>query len=454
MKRNILSIMAVLALLTPAALNAQRRLQPIPETVQEISIEGRQKLRIVAGDETRLETTSDKNSIGTMRGQGTKMVVNSSGADVTLCLAPWRSIRLHAEDYATLEFSGSFDKRENLTVETEDYAQATFLGDTTDTVRTVTLILRAEDFSRITSNVILQHYNYELAPADFSCIVLAGLDQMHIENAGNRSHSIVLSDHGKFYRGRCTDGGEVYATEYPEDDDLASRVQVKATDRAVVTARDIAAGKDSRPKKKNTWDSGDFKLRFAWGWHNWGAQPFSGFGGVQGPAELTTTMNNLQLEGNIAIAENRWFSVSAGLGLEWNSFCFAESEMLWDATAEPYHLSAGADPNCLSRLKTRYVTLPVRMHFGDRDGWHIELTALPGLVWTGKNSGLRREYGGGNGQSKEKDFSVNRSINPYKFDVRAAVMYDWIGLYVQVSTLSVFRNNCDELFPIKFGIII
>lgn len=453
MKRNILSIMAVLALLTPVA-NAQQRLQPIPESVQEISIEGKQKLRIVAGDETRLETTSDKNSIGTMRGQGTKMVVNSSGADVTLCLAPWRSIRLHAEDYATLEFSGSFDKRENLTVETEDYAQATFLGDTTDTVRTVTLILRAEDFSRITSNVILQHYNYELAPADFSCIVLAGLDQMHIENAGNRSHSIVLSDHGKFYRGRCTDGGEVYATEYPEDDDLASRVQVKATDRAVVTARDIAAGKDSRPKKKNTWDSGDFKLRFAWGWHNWGSQPLGGFGGVQGPAELTTTMNNLQLEGNIAIAENRWFSVSAGLGLEWNSFRFAESEMLWDVTAEPYHLSAGADPNCLSHLKTRYVTLPIRMHFGDLDGWHIELTALPGFGWTGKNTGLLREYGVGNGQSKVKDFSVNRSLNPYKFDVRAAVMYDWIGLYVQVSTLSVFRNNCDELFPIKFGIII
>ena len=454
MKRNILSIMAVLALLTPATVVAQHRLQPIPETVQEIGIEGKQKLRIVAGDETRLETTSDKNSIGTMRSQGTKMVVNSGGADVTLCLAPWRSIRLHAEDYATLEFSGSFDKRESLTVETEDYAQALFIGDTNDTVRAVTLILRAEDFSRITSNVILQHNNYELAPADYSCIVLAGLDQMHIEGGGNRSHSISLGDHGKIYRGRCTDGETVYATEYPEDDDLASRVSVNVTDGVVTIARDMAAGKEGKPKKKNTWDSGNFYLRFAWGWHNWGSQPFSGFGGVQGPAELTTSMNNVQLEGNIHIARSRWFSISAGLGLEWNSFKFAESELLWDATAEPYYLALGADPNCLSRLKTRYVTLPIRMHLGDKDGWHIELTALPGLGWTGKNTGLRREYGGGNGQNKVKDFSVNRSLNPYKFDVRAAIMYDWIGLYVQVSTLSVFRNNCDELFPIKFGIII
>ena len=451
MKHNIISVMAAIALLAPTTVDAQQRLQPIPETVQEISIEGKQKLRIVAGDETRLETTSDKNNIGTMRSQGTKLVVNSSGADVTLTLAPWRSIRLHAEDYATLEFSGSFDKRETLAVETEDYAQAIFLGDTTDTVRAVTLILRAEDFSRIKSDVILQHYNYELSPADYSRIVLAGLDQMDIEGAGVRSQSVSISDHGKFYRGRCTDGGTVYATEFPEDDDLTARVTVDATDRAVDFARDIANAAEKKAKKNDIWTSGDFSLRFAWGWHNWGNTPLGGFGGVQGPAELTTSMNNVQLEFNYSIIETSWMRLDAGLGMEWNKFKFTDSEVLWDATATPNAFAIGTDPNCTSRLKTRYVTIPVTFSLGNRDGWHIELAALPGIGWTGNNTGLRHQYGNTN---KEKDFSINRSLAPYKLDVRAAVMYDGFGVYFQVATMSAFRNDCQELFPVKFGIIL
>ncbi len=454
MKHNIISIVAALALLAPTAV-AQQRVQPVPETVQEINIEGRQKLRIVAGDETRLETSSDRNNIARVRGQGTRMVVSSGGDEVTLRLAPWRSIRLHAEDYSTLEFSGSFDSRENLTVETEDYAQATFLGDTTDTVRAVTLTLRAEDFSRITSNVILQQYNYELSPADYSRIVLAGMDQMHPADGtdwGNRSQSISISDHGKFYRGRCTNGSTVYATEYPEDDDIAARVTVDATDRAVDFARDFMANAgDKKAKKKITWSSGDFFMRFAWGWHNWGNTTPSGFGGVQGPAELTTSMNNVQLEFNFSFVECRWFSIDAGLGLEWNKFKFAGNEVLWDATATPNAFAIGADPNCSTRLKTRYVTLPLTVMLGDRDDWHLELTALPGLGWTGDNTGLRRQYGNTN---KEKDYSINRSLAPYKFDVRASVMYKAIGVYFQVATLSAFGDYCQELFPVKFGIIL
>lgn len=451
MKHNIISIVAALALLAPTAV-AQQRVQPVPETVQEINIEGRQKLSIVSGDETRIETTSDRNNIATLRGQGTRMTVSTGGDEVTLRLAPWRSIRLHAEDYSTLEFSGSFDSRENLTIETEDYAQATFLGDTTDTVRAVNLTLHAEDFSRITSNVILQHYNYELIPADYSRIVLAGLDQMHIEGAGTRSQSISISDHGKFYRGRCTDGGTVYATEFPEDDDLTARVTIDATDRAVDFARDFMANAaDKKAKKKIHWSSGDFFMRFAWGWHNWGNTPLGGFGGVQGPAELTTSMNNVQLEFNFSLVECRWFSIDAGLGLEWNKFKFADSEVLWDATSMPHAFTLGADPNCSTRLKTRYVTLPLTVMLGDRDDWHLELTALPGLGWTGDNTGLRRQYGITN---KEKDFSINRSLAPYKLDVRASVMYKTIGVYFQLATISAFGDYCQELFPVKFGIIL
>ncbi len=453
MKHNIFSIMAVLALFTPVAAGAQQRLQTIPETVQEISIEGKQKLRIVAGDETRLETTSDKNSIGTMRSRGTKLVVNSDGAEVTLRLAPWRSIRLHAEDYATLEFSGSFDKRENLVIETEDYAQAFFLGDTNDTVRAVTLILRAEDFSRITSNIIFQQYNYELSPADFSCIVLAGLDQMHIEDGGVRSHAISLSDHGKIYRGRCTDGGTVYATEYPEDDDLASRVTVDATDRAVDFARDIASGVQSQEKVRSAhpWHT---DLELAFGWHNWGDQIGDGFSGVDGAAGINTTLNNWQLAVNIPFVNTRSFAIKAGLGLEWDKYKFVTPEVNFDATATPLVFVAGAQTDAKSWLKTCYVTIPVKMEFGNPKRWHFSLSAIGGLAWTGDNSGLRRRYYTASTNNTVKDYGINRYINPWKLDVRAALQYKGLGFYVQTSMLSALKDGCHELYPIKFGIIL
>ena len=238
-------------------------------------------------------------------------------------------------------------------------------------------------------------------PSDYSRIVLAGLDQMHVEGAGTRSQSVSISDHGKFYRGRCTDGGTVYATEYPEDDNLASRVTVDATDRAVDFAREFATGRDGKKDKKDK--------------------------------------------------KSSWLRFDAGLGLEWNKYRFTGSEVLWDATAAPNAFALGADLNCTSRLKTRYVTIPLSLSLGDRDGWHIELTALPGLGWTGKNTGLRRQYGNTN---KEKDYSVNRSLAPYKLDLRAAMMYNGFGIYFQVATLSTLRDGCQELFPVKFGIIL
>ena len=451
MKHNIFYAIAAFALIVPSAVQAQR-VQPLPDGVSEVRIEGHQRLTVVSGDENRIETNGDKTNIA--RVNNGRMTFRSDADDVTLRLAPWRSMTFRAEDYAVIEFRGSFDNRESLTVETEDYAQATFAGDTTDTVRCITLALRADDFSRITGSVIMQQYNYELSPHDYARIVLAGIDQMHPADGadwGNRTQAISIDGHGKFYRGRCTDGGTVYATEYPENDDLTSRVTVDATDRAVDLARDLST---NYKKTKTRISSGDFFMRFAWGWHNWGNEMLSGFGGVEGPAELNTSMNNVQLELIGTLFETRWVGLSVGLGLEWNKYKFTGSELLWDASTEPYHLALGTDPNCASRLKTRYVTLPVTLILGDRDSWHVELSALPGIGWTGKNTGLRRIYGSGSGQNTEKDFSINRSLAPYKLDVRAAVMYHAFGVYFQVATLSAFKGNCDELFPVKFGIII
>lgn len=206
--------------------------------------------------------------------------------------------------------------------------------------------------------------------------------------------------------------------------------------------------------KKNLLTSGKLSMRFGWGWHNWGDEILSGFGGIQGPAELTTSMNNVQWEFSFSIVGNDWISLYAGLGLEWNKFRFANTEVLWDATATPSAFTLGTDPNCVTRLKTRYVDLPLTLKLGNRKGWHLELSALPGFCWTGDNTGLRRKHGSGRSATKEKDYSINRSMAPYKLDVRAAVMYRSFGIYCQMSTISALRDDCQELFPVKFGIML
>lgn len=220
---------------------------------------------------------------------------------------------------------------------------------------------------------------------------------------------------------------------------------------AALLAPAIANAQDTETKIGNSLKSGKFGMRFAWGWHNWGDEILDGFGGVEGPAELSTSMNNVQWEFNFSVVGNDWIALYAGIGLEWNKFRFANTEVMWNNTSTPCSFALGTDPNCVTRLKTRYVTMPLTLKLGKRNGWHLELTALPGFCWTGDNTGMRRKH---DGSAKEKDYSINRSLAPYKLDVRAAVMYRAFGVYCQASTISTLRDDCQELFPVKFGLIL
>ena len=218
----------------------------------------------------------------------------------------------------------------------------------------------------------------------------------------------------------------------------------------------IANAQDTDSKLGSTLKSGKVNMRLGWGWHNWGDDMISGFGGVQGPAELTTSMNNVQWEFSFSVAGNDWIAFYAGLGLEWNKYRFANTEVLWDANSTPsaFTINTNPDPNCVTRLKTRFVDMPLTVKLGKRKGWHLELTALTGFGWTSDNTGLRRKVEVMGGTNKEKDYSVNRYFNPYSFDVRAAVQYKTIGLYVQTAMVPLLKDGCQELFPVKFGIIL
>ena len=348
-----------------------------------------------------------------------------------------------------------------LTVETEDYAQATCAGDTTDTVRAANIVLRADDFSRITSDVILKHYNYELASSDFSRIVLAGMDLMESSEANNWGElhlSTHINDKGKVYRGRMTAGGIVLKTDYPEDDDLTSRVEVDATDRAVDFARDLST-ELKRNSKKGTRHPWGTELDFAWGWHNWGDQIGNGFSGVEGTAEAVTNFRNLQLAINVPVINTTGFALKAGIGIQWDKFRFATPEVLYDQSTDPNGFAAGTwgESVATTSLKARSVMLPIKFEFGNRNRWHFSITAMPGFAWTGKNTGLRRHYNEVEAtfdEHTDKDYSINSHFNPYRLDVRAAVQYGGIGFYVQAATLPLLKDDSQKLYPIMFGIIL
>jgi hypothetical protein len=193
---------------------------------------------------------------------------------------------------------------------------------------------------------------------------------------------------------------------------------------------------------------------FAWGFHNWGNDRFNGLAGTDGDAAVRTSFNHILLTFNYPLLYSRHVALYGGLGLEWDKYKFHRGDIHFDQTAEPYHFVNGAVANSESRLLTRYVILPIEVKFNLGRHWKLALAAIPGLHWSGSHTGLRRDITSGDDETNVKDFSVNPYIAPYKLDARISVQYRSLGVYFQTSMLPAFKGSCEELFPVKFGIIL
>ena len=446
MKRFSILIVMTAAIVCSGNAQTEQRVQLVPDAVSQINLSGRQSLRIVAGSETRLETKSNLDNIARVRGD--KMIISSDSAGITLSIAPKRNIKVSTEDYANVVFEGAFPMRSELEVHAEDFSTVTFVGSASDTVRSTNLILHAEDYAHIGSGSIMQAVQIDFSSEDFSRISLKGLDYIAGPNDTSIEQRSLVSDFGRIYTGRTTAGDMLLYTSEEEHD--KTNMLGNMTDRVADAVRSSAGSE----KQKNTvsWHFGGFILDFAWGWHNWGNEMFSGFAGVESPAEVGTTFNNIQLSGNYAIAHNRWLGFYVGLGLEWDKWKFVAPQVQFNTAAEPYAFANAGATSGSMLLTTRYVVVPFSIRIGDRDGVHLVLSAIPGIHWNA--SGLRTKQTIGNSTETVKDRSINRYINPYKFDIRAELYYSWFGIYAQFSTLSTFKGNSEELFPVKFGIIL
>ena len=419
--------------------------QQVPDGVEEIRLEGIVRLMVKSTDgPTELQSPSQY-QVATIKKN--RMTISENHADVILLLPTGRSMTFEVEDHANLLFVGSFGKRDRLTINTQDYATVTFSGSITDSMWAVSLTLKAKDHSMIYSEIRQANHNYYIGSYDYSRISIACIKTINEPDIETRVQSISFDPDNKFAQvewNYCD--GDTVRPLGPQGKVFADAVQTKLVHSTFPPVKE--------EKKKSIWRSRDVALNFAWGFHNWGTGMFNGFEGVEGDAAIRTSFNNIQLSVNYPIIGTRHFGFYVGLGLEWDKYKFEGKDITFNTATDPHTFADGGDATCTSWLNTRYVVLPLTFRFDLWHDWSLTLSALPGIHWSGSHTGLRREYTTDLEERTDYDQSVNKYITPYKLDLRATLNYEGIGLYLQVPTMSTMRSSTQDLYPIKFGIIL
>lgn len=439
----------ILALLSPFTFHLspshaqQVYTQQVPDGVEEIRLEGAARLLVKPTDgETRLQCMSKYYVASVKNG---RMTIPDSRQDVTLFLPAGRSMAFKVEDHANLLFIGSFGKRQYLTVETQDYATATFSGSITDSMWAVTLTLKAHDHSLIYSEIRQANHNFNIGSYDYSRISIACIKTINEPELETRVQSISFDPENKFSHvewNYCD--SDTVRPMGPDSKVFADAVQAKMSNSTNSSAKE--------EKKKPIWRYRDIAFNFAWGFHNWGTNAINGFEGVGGDAAIRTSFNHIHLSVNYPLVGTRHFGFYVGLGLEWDKYKFEGKDITFNTATDPHTFLDGGDPTCTSWLNTRYVVLPLTFRFDLWHHWSLILTALPGLHWGGSHTGIRREYTTDLEERIDYDQSVNKYINPYRLDLRATLSYRSFGLYFQMPTLSTLRSSGQDLYPIKAGV--
>ncbi len=418
--------------------------QQVPDEVSEIRIEGIGRLMVKSTDGPTVLQSPSRYHVATIKNN--RMTISENHANVTLLLPVGRSMTFEVEDHANLIFLGSFGKRDQLSINTHDFASATFSGSIADSMWAVNLNLRAQDHSMIYSEIRQANHNFQIGSFDYSRISVACIKTIYEPNLETRVQSISFDPENKFAQVEWNycDGDTVRPLS-PQGKVFADAVQEKI---------DHSMAPQVQKEKKSIWRHRDVALNFAWGFHNWGTGMFNGFEGVDGAAAVRTSFNNIQLSVNYPLVGTRHFGFYIGLGLEWDKYKFEGKDITLNTATDPHAFVDGGDPTCTSWLNTRYVVLPLTFRFDLWHDWSLTLSALPGIHWSGSHTGLRREYTSDIEERTDYDQSVNKYINPYKLDLRATLSYENIGVYFQAPTMSTFRSSVQELYPIKFGIIL
>lgn len=482
-------LLALALLLAAAPVRAQ--LTPLPKAVHTLVFE-KCKAIIVPDTVTSYEdrVMDDGSNI---RVSGGEMTFSKIDRHVVIHLAPGKVNRFVVSDKSEVHFAGTFHFPGNFELVASNAAKVT-LGGIDDTVSAQNIILALNDGARVAAKSRLQPHFYDFNIQSNSrlkafLVECVGTEKELHESAVHSSVGnsvveiayLITPDHiQSFYKdgGSSVDSNrfagkpvvfnreEIVKFFYEKEDEIKN-VEEKEIgnddesfdldDYDFSNPEDVTEFFQNVKKKVNKINKGRTwgpNLDFAWGFHNWSKDRFNGFAGTDDDAAVRTSFNHILLTFNYPVLTSKRVALYAGLGLEWDKYKFHRGDIHFDETAEPYHLYNGTVANSESRLLTRYVILPIEVKFDLGRHWKLGIAAIPGIHWSGSHTGLRRDITSGDDETNIKDFSVNKYINPYKLDARIAVQYHSIGIYFQASMLSAFKGSCDELFPVKFGIIL
>lgn len=458
MKKTLL--LAIISIFNFQISHAQQTYtQQVPDEVSEIRLSEYSRLMVKPTSGPMMLQTYKQYQVATVK-KG-RLTIPGSSTDLTLLLPEGRSIAFVAEDYSNLTFVGSFGKRPKLTVHTKDYASALFSGSLADSVWAVNISLQAEDYSQIHSEVRMMQFGFEVLPEDYAHITIDCFQERYEPGMSSRSQTVRQCSNCVVNWNYCFSdtvenvGGDTAYSQYIRDQRTRVKQQGDSVKNAMHSRQpNRSYSYDGEQRSRSVWRHRDVALHFAWGFHNWGTSMFNGFEGVDGDAAVRTSFNNIQLSVDYPLVGTRHFGFYVGLGLEWDKYKFEANEVTLNTSTDPYAFSDGGDQSCSSWLNTRYVVVPLTFRFDLWHDWSLTLSALPGIHWGGSHTGLRREYDTDLEDRTERDQSINKYINPYKLDLRATLSYDNIGLYFQLPTMSTFRSSVQELYPIKFGLIL
>lgn len=211
-------------------------------------------------------------------------------------------------------------------------------------------------------------------------------------------------------------------------------------------------------------------MAFLWGFNNWGSNWYNGLSKMEGAYELRTSFSSWQLELTYAVIMTRHFYLDLGIGYESDIYKFTaplididNNGILQDRNATIFNSNYNnyipnnqifANTNLedwSSRLVTRYVSLPIDFVFRFNDYFKVGFSAIPALAFSSSHTGLKHEI-----DTKELEYqdveNISNFITPYKVDLRLTIRFNHLGIFAQVATTSLFKDN--DVYPIKIGFIL
>lgn len=379
------------------------------------------------------------------------------------------ALTLSANDYAQVTIGCDGSDFQGLNISTNDYSQVTFQGlksinriavyandfsrvslpldEKSDTLQAKKIAIYTSDHANVDCNVPCMAKNTHLNATDFSSIHMDYCkgDVLHTKQGPNSTAKVanfnVVNTEFSYtggYVGPDDDSDiEVDDPEFSKGSSDKERIRKHYE-------------KYSHPDSdKNFKCSNEFNIRFLWGFHNWGSEPFNGLNGMIGANyALKTSFSSYQLEATYYPCVWSRFRMGLGLGYESDVYKFASKYVVIDEGNPRTFTAAHTDEDMHTRLVARYVTLPLSIEWNNNDDFMLGLAALPGLAVGDKYKAI---YGKG---SANDIVQKSNLLNPYKCDVRFYIGWRALYAFLQVPLLPVNQDMMQDLYPMKFGFAI